>query len=79
MESFCFFVVITGVKHPLGRRVEPAGGRGLQAVFWEDCGTAEKNLQAAVWRRACLYSVVAGRRIVGDAELNPPSKPEYVL
>ena len=25
------------------------------------------------------YGVVAGRRVVGDAELNPPSKPEYVL
>jgi hypothetical protein len=25
------------------------------------------------------YSVVAGRRIVGNAELNPPSEPEYVL
>jgi hypothetical protein len=25
------------------------------------------------------YSVVAGRRIVGDAELNLPCKPEYVL
>jgi hypothetical protein len=26
-----------------------------------------------------IYSVVAGRRVVGDAELNPPSEPEYVL
>jgi hypothetical protein len=62
--------------------VEPASGRGLQAVFWGDCENAEihiKNLQAAVWRRPCLYNVVAGRRVVGDAELNPPSKPEYVL
>ncbi len=24
------------------------------------------------------YGVVAGRRVVGDAELNPPSEPEYV-
>jgi len=80
MESFCLFVVITGVKHLRGRRAEPASGRGLQAVFWGDCETAEhiKNLQAAVWRRPCLYNVVAGRRVVGDVELNPPNKPEYV-
>jgi hypothetical protein len=32
--EFCLFVVITGVKHLRGRRAEPAGGRGLQAVFW---------------------------------------------
>jgi hypothetical protein len=32
-----------------------------------------------VWRRACLYSVVAGRRVVGDVELNLPCEPEYVL
>jgi len=25
------------------------------------------------------YGVVIGRRVVGDAELNPPSEPEYVL
>ncbi len=25
------------------------------------------------------YGVVASRRVVGDAELNPPSEPEYVL
>ncbi len=25
------------------------------------------------------YGVVASRRLVGDAELNPPSKPKYVL
>jgi hypothetical protein len=25
------------------------------------------------------YGVVAGRRLVGDTELNPPSKPEYIL
>jgi hypothetical protein len=25
------------------------------------------------------YGVAAGRRIIGDAELNPPSEPEYVL
>jgi hypothetical protein len=25
------------------------------------------------------YGVVAGRRVVGDAELNSPSEPEYVL
>jgi hypothetical protein len=25
------------------------------------------------------YGVVASRRVVDDAELNPPSKPEYVL
>jgi hypothetical protein len=25
------------------------------------------------------YGVVASRRLVGDAELNPPSKPEYIL
>ncbi len=80
--EFCLFVVITGVKHLRGRRVEPAGGRGMQAVFWEDCGTAEihiKNLQTAVWRRPCLYSVVAGRRVIGDVELNTPSEPEYGL
>jgi hypothetical protein len=76
------FVVITGVKHLRGRRVEPAGGRGLQAIFWGDCETAEahiENLQTAVWRRPCLYSVVAGRRVVGDVELNTPSEPEYSL
>jgi len=52
------------------------------ACLLGDCGTAEvhiKNLQVAVWRRTCLYSVVAGRRIVGDVELNSPSEPEYVL
>ena len=25
------------------------------------------------------YGVVIGRRVVGDAELNPPSEPEHVL
>jgi hypothetical protein len=25
------------------------------------------------------YGVVASRRVVGDAELNPPNEPEYVL
>lgn len=25
------------------------------------------------------YGVVIGRRVVGDAELNPPSEPEYIL
>jgi hypothetical protein len=38
-----------------------------------------KNLQAAAWRRSCLYSVVIGRRVVGDVELNLPSEPEHVL
>ncbi len=32
-----------------------------------------------MWRRSCLYSVVASRRVVGDAELNAPSEPEYIL
>jgi len=26
-----------------------------------------------------IYSVVAGRRVVGDAELNLPCEPEYVF
>jgi hypothetical protein len=30
-ESFCFFVVITGVKHLRGRYVEPASGRGVSS------------------------------------------------
>ena len=43
---------------------------------------------AAVWKGRRIaatdlllstYGLVAGRRIVGDAELNPPSEPEYVL
>jgi len=43
---------------------------------------------AAVWKGRRIaptdlllstYSVVAGRRIVGNAELNSPSEPEYVL
>jgi len=29
--------------------------------------------------KTCLYSVVAGRRVVGDVELNAPSELEYVL
>jgi hypothetical protein len=53
----------------------------LQAVFW---GIAKplkyiQNLQAAVWRRPCLYGVVASRRVVGDVELNLPCEPEYGL
>jgi hypothetical protein len=58
--------------------VEPAGGRGLQAVIWEDCGTAEKESSGGGVEKSLFYNVVAGRRVVGDVELNPPSKPEYV-
>ncbi len=40
------------------------------------CGKArESPPQTSSYRS----SVVASRRIVGDAELNPPSEPEYVL
>jgi hypothetical protein len=76
MESFCFFVVIIGVKHPLGRRVEAAACKPSSGRIAEP---RKKNLQAAMWRRACLYSVVIGRRVVGDVELNLPCEPEYVL
>jgi hypothetical protein len=75
MQSFCFFVVIIGVKHLRGRRAEAAACKPSSGKIAEP---RKKNLQAAVWRRFCLYSVVAGRRVVGDAELNLPCEPEYI-
>ncbi|MFZ8809977.1 MAG: hypothetical protein ACO2PN_17965 [Pyrobaculum sp.] len=43
------------------------------AVVWEGRRIAASDLLLST------YGVVAGRRVVGDAELNPPSEPEYVL
>jgi hypothetical protein len=43
------------------------------AVVWKSQRTAAADLLLST------YGVVAGRRVVGDAELNPPSEPEYVL
>jgi hypothetical protein len=43
------------------------------AVVWKGRRIAATDLLLST------YGVVAGRRLVGDAELNPPSKPEYIL
>jgi hypothetical protein len=43
------------------------------AVVWKGRKIAATDLLLST------YGVVASRRIVGDAELNPPSEPEYVL
>jgi hypothetical protein len=42
-------------------------------VVWKGRGIAATDLLLST------YGVVASRRVVGDAELNPPSEPEYVL
>jgi hypothetical protein len=43
------------------------------AVVWNGRRIAAADLLLST------YGVAAGRRVVGDAELNPPSEPEYVL
>jgi hypothetical protein len=43
------------------------------AVVWKGRGIAASDFSPST------YGVVAGWRIVGDAELNPPSEPEHVL
>jgi len=43
------------------------------AVVWKGRRIAATDLLLST------YSVVIGRRVVGDMELNSPSKPEYVL
>jgi len=43
------------------------------AVVWKGRRTAATDLFLST------YGVVASRRLVGNAELNSPSKPEYVL
>jgi hypothetical protein len=43
------------------------------AVVWKGRKIAATDLLLST------YGVVASRRIVGDAELNPPSEPKYVL
>jgi hypothetical protein len=77
--KFLLFVVIIGVKHLRGRCVEPAGGCGLQAVFWGDCETAEKESSGG--DVAKTLSLQRSRRLagVGDVELNSLCEPEYVL
>ena len=42
------------------------------AVVWKGRRIAATDLLLSI------YGVVAGRRIVGDAELNPPSEPNYI-
>ncbi len=42
------------------------------AVVWKGRRIAATDLSPST------YGVVASRRLVGDAELNPPSEPEYV-
>ncbi|MFZ8840391.1 MAG: hypothetical protein ACO2PM_16055 [Pyrobaculum sp.] len=43
------------------------------AVVWKGRRTAAIDLFPST------YGVVASRRLVGDAELNPPSEPEHGL
>jgi hypothetical protein len=43
------------------------------AVVWKSRRIAASDLFLST------YGVVAGRRVVGDVELNSPSEPEYVL
>jgi hypothetical protein len=43
------------------------------AVVWKGRRIAATDFSPST------YGVVAGRRVVGDAELNLPCKPEYVL
>ncbi len=43
------------------------------AVVWKGLGIAASDFFLLT------YGVVAGRRVIGDVELNPPSKPEYGL
>jgi len=42
-------------------------------VVWKGRGIAASDFSPST------YGVVIGRRVVGDAELNPPSEPEHVL
>ncbi len=42
------------------------------AVVWKGRRIAATDLLLST------YGVVAGRRVVGNAELNPPSEPQYV-
>jgi len=42
------------------------------AVAWKGRGIATTDLLLSI------YGVVASRRVVGDAELNPPSEPNYI-
>ena len=42
------------------------------AVVWEGRRIAASDLLLSI------YGVVASRRVVGDAELNPPSEPNYI-
>jgi hypothetical protein len=56
----------------------PSAAKGLVyyvpgVVVWKGRRTAATEFSPST------YGVVAGRRLVGDAELNPPSEPEYVL
>jgi hypothetical protein len=56
----------------------PSSSAAKGLVYYVPGAVVWKGRIAASDFSPSTYGVVAGRRVVGDAELNPPSKPNYI-